>query len=81
MEDTHKKEIEKLKKALKASRENYRCQKDLKETEQRYSEDLFCRLQMEQMKMVHLKELLVEVCADYSALVATNKKLRQQSGD
>ena len=36
---------------------------------------------LEQMKMIHLKELLVEVCADYSALVATNKKLRQQSGD
>ena len=81
MEDKHQKEIEKLKKALKASRENYRCQKDLKETEQRYSRDLLCRHHLKQVKMIHLKELLVEVCADYSALVATNKKLRQQSGD
>ena len=81
MEDKHQKEIEKLKKALKASRENYRRQKDMKEAEQRSWRDLFCRHQMEQVKMVHLKELLVEVCADYSALVATNKKLRQQSGD
>jgi|3_EtaG_2_1085321.scaffolds.fasta_scaffold01413_15 predicted HicB family RNase H-like nuclease len=81
MEDKHQKEIEKLKKALKASRENYRCQKNMKEAEQRYSRDLLCRHQMEQVKMVHLKELLVEVCADYSALMVTNKKLRQQSGD
>jgi len=81
MEDKHQKEIEKLKKALKASRENYRCQKNMKEAEQRYSRDLLCRHQMEQVKMVHLKELLIEVCADYSALMVEIKKLRQQSGD
>lgn len=81
MDDKHEEQTNKLKKALKASRENYRCQKIMKETAQESWQDLWDKYLQEQAKTVHIKELLIEVCADYSALESENKKLRRQSGD